>query len=93
MISVRIVYVFRYFLECSFPLLLKEMLTWFEIEDDGNLKMYEGYIAAGLISIFMLLRSYSGLLADYILEIVNGRIRNCLRVVYYILFININYFI
>lgn len=76
----NIVFVFRYFLECSFPLLLKQMLNWIELEDNGNLDMTDGYVYATLISLFVVLRSYCGLLTDYILEIVNARIRNNLRV-------------
>jgi hypothetical protein len=76
----NLIFVCRYFLECSFPLLLKQMLNWIELEDNGNLDMTDGYLYAGLISFFVILRSYCGLLSDYILEIVNARIRNNLRV-------------
>jgi hypothetical protein len=56
------------------------MLNWIELEDNGDLDMNEGFLYATLISLFIVLRSYCGLLGDYILEIVNGRIRNNLRV-------------
>jgi hypothetical protein len=56
------------------------MLNWIELEDNGNLNMNEGYLYATLMSLFIILRSYTGLLGDYILEIVNARIRNNLRV-------------
>lgn len=77
---INFLFVFKYFLECSFPLLLKQLLNWIELEDNGDLDMNEGLLYAALISLFIMLRSYCGLLADYIIEIVNGRIKNNLRV-------------
>lgn len=61
----------------SFPIFLKYMLDWVK-EEDAELK--EGYMIAGGISIALLFRSYAGLLSDYIIELVNAKVRNCIRV-------------
>lgn len=75
----NVIFFFRYFLECSFPLLLKGFLNWFTV-DKSNLDLSIGFIYATLITVFIILRSYCGLLSDYILEIANGRLKNQLRV-------------
>lgn len=63
----------------SFPVILKLMLEWIEEE---NPDMQQGYIIAGMISLALLLRSYVGLIGDYLLELANAKIRNSVRVKY-----------
>ena len=53
------------------------MLVWIELEDKD---MREGYLYGGLISVALLVRSYTGVFSDYVVELINARIRNSTRV-------------
>lgn len=78
----HVVFFFRYIGECSFPLLIKQILNWFELEANEGASMTDGYYYAGMITLFVFLRSYCGLFADYVYDTINARVRNLLRVIF-----------
>lgn len=75
-----IIFLCRYILECSFPLLIKAILNWFELENSGGATMSEGYYYATMITVFVFVRSYCGNFSDYVIEIINTRVRSNIRV-------------
>lgn len=60
-------------------MVLKVLLEWVENEDPD---MTKGYIYAGVIAFTILMRSYTGLLADYYIENASAIIRNVVRVIF-----------
>lgn len=81
---VNILACFRYLLEGAVPVLVKSILDWFQLQADGAAEMSEGYYYALLLMLYSLVRSYSGMLADYICESTNVRITNDIRVYFFI---------
>jgi len=76
----HVAFFFRYVGECSFPLLIKQILNWFELQAAGEATMFDGYYYAAMITVYVFIRSYCGLFADYIYDSINARVRNLFRV-------------
>lgn len=76
----HVAFFFRYVGECSFPLLIKQILNWFELQAAGQATMFDGYYYAAMITVYVFVRSYCGLFADYIYDTINARVRNLFRV-------------
>lgn len=65
-------------MEMLFPVILKILLEWVEKED---FEISEGILYASAMSLAVIARTFIGLHCDYILELINAKIRNTVRVI------------
>lgn len=64
-------------MEMLFPVILKVLLEWVEKTD---FEISEGILYATGMSLAVVSRTFIGLHCDYLLELINARIRNTVRV-------------
>lgn len=72
----------RIMLDIVFPVILKELLIWIESENIEEEK-WKGYVYAGIIGVSIFVKSYTGLLKGYYTEVLNNRIFNVFRVIFF----------